>query len=405
MRFTLLDPLRGVAALWVFAFHLHFSESFQQNFPLLHALFRVGHLGVPMFFVISGYCMMASGRASLRKGETVGQFLYRRVVRIYPPYWLSILVVAALPFFMEYLSSLKTGTYTPPSGANLNTSYINFGAWEWLRFFSLGQVFYPEPGAEDLQAKFTMLNAVYWTLAIEVQFYLVIAAAVGCRGKFPWVLAAVTLLSVPAAWWEPLYNTGLFLPYWPMFALGLLVYWVLERGVAPERLFGQRERGVSALVLVGVVVGFAYWVEQGCTVFALPFAALFAAALWFAYAWERRFAEVVRRPGRAARCLLLVPLTLGAMSYSLYLLHGRLQHFSDQLCRQVVPANSITRDVVVLALTCSLTYLFYLLCEGPFIRLSQGQRNRALPAAPRQDGAPTGGAAATACSGQALPST
>ena len=65
MQFFLLDMLRGFAALWVFGFHFDFSLSFQTSLPNLHAFLKLGELGVPMFFVISGYCITASARSAL----------------------------------------------------------------------------------------------------------------------------------------------------------------------------------------------------------------------------------------------------------------------------------------------------------------------------------------------------
>jgi peptidoglycan/LPS O-acetylase OafA/YrhL len=104
VRFQLLDPLRGIAALWVFTFHYGFSQQLVSSFPWIQPIASAGHLGVPMFFVISGYCMMASIRAARRHGESVRSFLRRRSLRIYPPYWFSLLIVAALPFVIEGLS-------------------------------------------------------------------------------------------------------------------------------------------------------------------------------------------------------------------------------------------------------------------------------------------------------------
>src|SRR4249919_3000902 len=109
MRYRLLEPLRGLAALWVFAHHFAPSDAWKRAFPRLQVLAEIGDLGVPMFFVISGYCIAAAARTSIQYDQSTRYFLYRRVRRIYPPYWFSILLVVALPFLIEGLSALKTG--------------------------------------------------------------------------------------------------------------------------------------------------------------------------------------------------------------------------------------------------------------------------------------------------------
>ncbi|HYV36723.1 MAG TPA: acyltransferase family protein, partial [Gemmataceae bacterium] len=167
MRFNLLEPLRGLAALWVLCFHFGFSEAFSESFPVLTCLFAQGDLGVPMFFVISGFCVTASARSAIRHGESSMSFMYRRARRIYPPFWFSILVVISLPFLIELISALKTGQFVAPSAENLNYGFLNYSFVDWLRVVSLTQVFSPMPGITNLQAKFTSINAVYWTLAIE----------------------------------------------------------------------------------------------------------------------------------------------------------------------------------------------------------------------------------------------
>ena len=53
MRYPLLDPLRGLAAVWVFTHHLVYSTG-SAVLPE-YRLACVGYFGVPLFFVISGY--------------------------------------------------------------------------------------------------------------------------------------------------------------------------------------------------------------------------------------------------------------------------------------------------------------------------------------------------------------
>ena len=240
MRYGLLDPLRGLAAFWVFLYHYEFSDSFRTSAPFLHAVFKQGYLGVPMFFVISGFCLTASARSSIARGESSPAFLYRRFRRIYPPFWCSLLVVVSIPFLIEGISSLKTGVYTRPTSAgNVPLGYLNFSAFEWLRMATLTKVFDPLGAETSLESKFNRLNAVYWTLAIEVQFYAVVALALAFRRRFYGVLIVATLISVPFLLNPASYHTGIFLPYWPMFAVGVGIFAGFEKGFHPTNRLGQ----------------------------------------------------------------------------------------------------------------------------------------------------------------------
>lgn len=372
MRYALLEPLRGIAALWVFCYHYRFSDALQQWAPGLHTLFRVGDLGVPMFFVLSGYCITASARSAIRHDEPTRGFLYRRVRRIYPPYWFSILVVASLPFIIQLISGLKTGRYDPPTAANPSYGFLDYSVSEWIGLVTLTRVFADFPDATDLQVKFTSINAVYWTLAIEVQFYLVVAAALAWRRFFYPILGVVTLFSIPAYATTILWPTGLCLPYWPMFALGVGVYWLFEQGLAPSRWSSSLARGAARLATLGLIVGFIVAVLNGMPTSYLGFAAFFALILLLAESWDRLFVTYgMESRQRIVRGLVAVAMAFGAMSYSLYLLHGKLQYLTMQVFRQVFPANSIAFDVASIGVTCAMAYVFYWVCERPFMSTRQ----------------------------------
>jgi peptidoglycan/LPS O-acetylase OafA/YrhL len=370
MKYELLGPLRGAAALWVFFFHYPHSAASKVGFPFLHPLFALGHLGVPMFFVISGYCITASARSTLARGESIAGFLYRRALRIYPAFWCSIVLVVSLPFLMEGLSSIRTGHYSPPSPVDAPLRFLNFDWFDWVWVTTLAQVFRPTPGVSDLQAKFSAINAVYWTLALEVQFYAVMALALVCRSRIYWFLALTTVLSVPFLLWPAAHTVGIFLPYWPQFALGCALYWLLESGYTPDRLFGARSARVALGFNAGSGIAFGCWLASGWAVDPLAFAAVLSLLLWV----NKVPRPTTARCPRPLRWLLACFSLLGLMSYSLYLLHGRLQYLVMQLTRQVLPADTIACDVATLLITCGLCYLFYLACEAPFLAVAQGRR-------------------------------
>jgi peptidoglycan/LPS O-acetylase OafA/YrhL len=366
-KFTLLEPMRGFAALWVFCFHFPFSAAFRDGFPRVYALLRIGDLGVPMFFVISGYCIAASARSSIRNREPWGSFLYRRARRIYPPFWCSLVVVAAIPFVIEALSSLKTGRYVLPASGNVNYGYMRYSLLDWLMVSSLAQVFRPVAGAMNLQYKFTTINAVYWTLAIEVQFYLAATVAMASRRFFYPVILVITAASLPFLFIPSSYAVGVFLPYWPMFAVGIGLYWLFERGLTPSGLLGPAAVPLACAVGPGLAIVFVARVLSGYSIGHLGFALGFGLFLFLVEGVDRHFVEdgLGSRRGtvRLASRLLV---TLGAMSYSLYLLHGRLQYLVMQPLRQVLPADSLVFDLAIIAATCLICYGFHLLCERPF---------------------------------------
>jgi peptidoglycan/LPS O-acetylase OafA/YrhL len=151
--FSLLDPLRFGAALFVAVFHLMFyswagasigaPQGFEQffaadvQFPNAAPYTWFGWVGVEIFFVISGFVIANSASKSSPK-----EFLLGRALRLYPAVWiastLSLLIL--LIFLREKASELILPYFQSmlliPKGIN--------GKW---------------------------LDAVYWTLAAEMAFY------------------------------------------------------------------------------------------------------------------------------------------------------------------------------------------------------------------------------------------
>src|SRR5688572_16597179 len=102
-RYDSLDLWRGVACLVVVAYHaavFTHSDAFEERLRadggglcewLLAAVGRFW-FGVPVFFVISGYCIAASADAARAKRGGVGRYFVRRLRRIYPPLWAATAV-------------------------------------------------------------------------------------------------------------------------------------------------------------------------------------------------------------------------------------------------------------------------------------------------------------------------
>jgi exopolysaccharide production protein ExoZ len=111
-KFATIQLLRAFACLYVLAGHLIFFWGLL--FPTTHLftiLFYHGYSGVDLFFVISGFVIYTSTQ---HLGEGFMPFLgylKKRLIRIYPIYWI-ILLCLFLTIGTEYPLSFKTLLFT-----------------------------------------------------------------------------------------------------------------------------------------------------------------------------------------------------------------------------------------------------------------------------------------------------
>ncbi len=90
-----LQAGRAAAAVLVVLFHLGgaFAASHYFALPAFAIPFSFGDAGVPFFFVLSGFIIATVHRRDLGRPERLGRYAFRRMVRIFPPYWLVFVAV------------------------------------------------------------------------------------------------------------------------------------------------------------------------------------------------------------------------------------------------------------------------------------------------------------------------
>lgn len=142
-----LDCLRGLAAIAVVIFHYgqRYAEIYNVPTPAWMEVFDIGRYGVFLFFLISGYVIFFSVSQGDHKTSNWKTFLKKRIIRLYPAYW------AALVF-----------TFVLVQVFGLPGREVDFLAF--LANFSMLQYFFGV----------TSVDGVYWTLAVEWCFYIVI---------------------------------------------------------------------------------------------------------------------------------------------------------------------------------------------------------------------------------------
>lgn len=310
-RYRLLDAWRGVACLIVVVYHAGFALGRDEVVGAasagwvrwgIVASLRLMSMGVPLFFVISGYCIATSADANRRRGLSAWSFLGRRFWRIYPPYWVALFGVVALVAALDAAGLARW--HRDNSHALRLQSPGELGRSQWVGNLTLTETWRPLAwGAADHEP----YTRVAWSLCYEEQFYFVCFLMLWLAPtRLYGALAVLSAVVVPVRIWAWRAGwvgriDGSFPMLWHEFAAGLAVYWRLNvaRGAVAKRCV---ELGLTALVVVGVLQGMRQ--TAGAGLFGLV---LIALRRWDGLAESRAWLRALAACGR--RC------------YSIYLVH------------------------------------------------------------------------------------
>ncbi len=281
-----LQMLRGIAALVVV---LHHACSFVElpgifNASILGGLFSAGHLGVDIFFVLSGFIIAYAHPGGTAPGK-IGPYLLRRMLRIYPLYWIACLIL--FPFYF-YLYAAE-GEAVP--WGQMTTD-----------FFLLPSEYHPIIG-------------VAWTLRFEVMFYALYSAFLLRKtvGWLLWFLLALMILLVMAAGVKlPPAASQLLSPYVLEFFAGVLACQAFTR--MPLSRAGYGWLIATGISLISVIVAFELQLGRTYLMWNLMYGAASMPLVWgmAGFTWKRQ--------GRFQPLWRLAAL-LGLYSYSIYLFH------------------------------------------------------------------------------------
>ncbi len=272
-----IHGLRGLAASMVLALHLHgalVTGGLVDPAGVagrLERLFALGHRGVELFFLISGYLIAGS----LARHRSAARFLAHRLLRIYPAFLVPHGVIFALGPWMGY------GWMAD----------LDLPGWLWHFFSNLLLL----PGLFELP----IANIVAWTLSLEMAFYLLAAAAwVIGHQRIRWRKALGL-----AGWLAVVAGVVCRHPRTAFFAVGVLVWWLQRR----HRGVTEALRRIPALDLLGLA--------GLCLFFETAFAVSLLCGLGALVAIVGNRGLVCRLLGAGAFQYL------GDISYSLYLWH------------------------------------------------------------------------------------
>ena len=297
-----LDLLRFACALMVVGFHYgaafalapsDAARAMLRGLPVeggLAGFTWFGWVGVELFFVISGFVIALSA-----ENASVAQFVRRRLLRLVPAAW-----ICATATLLILLAAAPTPTL--------------------LQQWAMSMSFWPNEAGIDPS---------YWTLGIELFFYMAVATGLGARDKFAAIeRRALCVGAISAGFWLVALLSGvdatalmgqrtvqlLLLPHGCCFAIGVMAWALLSRGVTRARIAALTIFTATALIEIAehtIERTRALGVTHGPLVPMLVFLAGLAVVL----------ACLRAQPLLARHVDAKLAATLGLMTYPLYLIH------------------------------------------------------------------------------------
>jgi peptidoglycan/LPS O-acetylase OafA/YrhL len=315
-----LDTLRGIAALSVCLFHFSGKVLPKLNVPEVQGLFGWGWLGVEIFFVISGFIIPYVLLKSKYTLKNFGNFIGKRFVRICPPSWIVILFTIVQYFIIDHFFHSEhswMATLSVPQVLHSLAYTIPFTNYEWV-------------------------NSIFWTLAVEFQFYLLLGLIFTFMYKNAtnFVICAVALCSL---YYLPFSAQLQFFKYSTLFSMGGAVVLKYER---------RMNQPVFFLVVAGLAIIGYFQIGLETVLFGLSTALIIA------------FVKTKNKLGSF----------LGKISYSLYLTHIVVGSSLETVGTKLLKPDTVLNRVIILGFclagTVAFAYIFWKFVEVYFINLA-----------------------------------
>lgn len=300
--------MRGIAAMMVVLFHFisfQSSEGFLVESESIRKISTFGAQGVELFFMISGFVIFLSLRRANYSYKNLWQYLKKRIVRIIPLYWLTILLTEAVLFALGKLFWAE----------NVNNS---------IETIIANAIFIP-----DLFPSTHWINPVFKTLGVEFLFYIIVGLTFPLlKSK---IVRSITFIIIIILSLIPELRETLW--YAPYFILGITLLDLKE----------NRNDFVSWNLLTGILSVFAFF-----------------------YFWDDLLIALI---GTICFLFKVPNFTagnfLGKISYSTYLIHGITGGWFLYFLTQWSGFPNWINIVFAIGFTVFCSWITYYLIENP----------------------------------------
>lgn len=288
MRIKELDALRGIAALAVVFYHFttRYNQIFNKEFI---CNFSFGWLGVPVFFILSGFVIYLT----VNKSKTSLSFFKKRFLRLYPTYWICLI----LTLIIECFSSLSINKLS------LTNVLVNFTMFQEL--FNINN-----------------LDGAYWSLFPELMFYLIMGFLMFFKKQNAYYIYNGVLLFI-----------GILYLIWPnvIFEKLIVIHYILlfMIGIAFYRIYnGIRNNIDFILIVMNWLVGTKLYYQSNQSIPLLLLYCAFLAIIGIYFLFIYKKLEFLSR----SKILMF----LGYISYALYLIHQNIGYIVINLTENYI---------------------------------------------------------------------
>ena len=335
---NLVQLLRGIASLLVVLMHTTGTAKEIWGINFLGQIFKFGGAGVDIFFVLSGFIITYTSKKALKESSNFITFLKRRVIRIFPVYWIIItiflLIQIALPAFYKTPYDLTL--------INLLNTYC-------------------------LMPDHIMINSVSWTLTYELFFYILFSLAFLIRSQKILIILSCTYVLV-------LIFASSFLSYgfsnnrW----ISVIFYPMnieFFMGIAVALLVPLINISISKfLIVIGSILFIAAALISNLDYYL--FRNGFDRVIIFGIPSFCILLGVVRLELNKQYCIHNFLLYLGEASYSLYLIHLPLIVAAIKIIAKFKISNNLILQllaVFLIIMICIISIIFFKKIENPLI--------------------------------------
>ena len=350
---AVIDGLRFFAIMPVLFLHastafLDYSSAYDSKVvgksEWLRKVFLSGEAGVYIFFVISGFILalpFAKHHLFEAKKVSLGKYMRRRIIRLEPPYLLTLTA-----FFFLHLWVLKEQSFS-----------------ELFPHF-MASVFYIH---NIVYGHWSTINPVAWSLEIEIQFYILmplLTQVFVMNKKYRRLLLLALMILSPLIHELPLRE-------WHLNRSMLSHYQFFLAGILAADLYLTKDYQLSkhlntSLIFIFLPLIFLLMYQRGNYMFTLPFVILIfvLAALhdsYFKAVFENRLIVII-----------------GGACYITYLIHYPLLHLLSKMTSNLSLGQNFSFDIlvhmaIVIPITLIISLAAFLLVEKPFMLMSQGK--------------------------------